>query len=92
MKKLTLTLFLALICSICTAQIARIDSLKHELVIAKQDTNRVKIGIDLCFNYWGINSDSSFKYGQQALDLSKKIKYYDGESWSLYALVLIIGI
>ena len=60
--------------------------MKHEMDIAKQDTNRVKIGIDLCSNYWGINSDSSFKYGQQALTLSKKIKYYDGESRSLHVL------
>ncbi len=42
MKNLSITLFLALICSFGFAQNRKaIDSLKHELTIAKTDTSRV---------------------------------------------------
>ncbi len=86
-KKLFSILLYALSFSFGFAQTSQaIDSLKHELTIAKQDTTRVDILVDLCRKYWGINPDSSLKYGQQSLALSKEIHFYSGESSSLQAL------
>ena len=76
-KKLFSILLYALSFSFGFAQTSQvIDSLKHELTIAKQDTTRVDILVDLCRKYWGINPDSSLKYGQQSLALSKEIHFY----------------
>ena len=81
MKTLTHTLFLALTCSIAFAQNRQvIDSLKHELAIAKHDTSRVLIMVKLCNMHRILNPDSAQIYGQQALDLTQKIKFSRGEA------------
>ena len=93
MNKLILSLFLALICSIGFAQSSEgIDSLKHQLVISKQDTSSISTMINLCTAYWGVNTDSSMKYGQMSLTLSRKMHFDYGESSSLHALGVLYRI
>jgi tetratricopeptide (TPR) repeat protein len=58
---------------------ALIDSLLLELPKAKEDTNKVKILTKLCNNFQLIGEyDKGLKYGNQALNLSKKINYKKG--------------
>ena len=56
-----------------------IEDLQHQLTIAREDTNRIKAQIDLCYIYRLGNTDSSLFYGQEALNLSEKINYPKGE-------------
>ena len=56
-----------------------IDSLQHQLAIAKDDTSRINTQIQLCYVYRLGNSDSSLLYGQQALQSSQQINYPKGE-------------
>ena len=73
-KRFTFTLLLVLACSIGVTQtIQKIDSLKHKLVIAKEDTSRVLIMLRLCSEYDLSNLDSGIRYGQQALMLAQHI-------------------
>lgn len=62
------------------------DSLRHELAIAKQDTNRVLILVALAGNYQTVNPDSALKYGQQALVWAKKITFLRGQASAFHAL------
>ena len=56
-----------------------IDSLKHELTIAKEDTNRVNILTRLSNLYSDYShADSGIAYAQQALDLAKKLNFEKG--------------
>ena len=87
MKIFTCTLLLAIIGSIGFAQTRQeIDSLKHELAIAKHDTNRVIVMVNLAVEHQNVNPDSALMYGQQALDFAKKIKFLRGEARAFYAL------
>src|ERR1017187_6341101 len=80
MKAIILTILFALVCSIGFSQNEKItDSLKHELVIAKQDTTRDLIMIELCFTYRLFDPDSSLYYGSKAFDLAKRINIPGGE-------------
>ncbi len=73
--------------SFCFAQSRQeIDSLKHELAIAKHDTNRVLLMAELATNYQNTNPDSALKYGQQALDLAQKIKFLRGQARAYHRL------
>ena len=60
-----------------------IDSLKQELVMARHDTTRILVMVDLCANYRLSNPDSALFYGQQALTLAKQIKFLKGEILAL---------
>ena len=62
-----------------------IDSLKKELNQVKTDIDRVLIMAELSNVYRNV-SDSSLFFGQEALELSKKVKYPRGEAYALYAL------
>jgi two-component system, NarL family, sensor kinase len=55
------------------AQNKQIDSLRSVLPGAK-DNNKIKILIELCWEYRFSNADSARYYGLQALDLAKKAK------------------
>jgi hypothetical protein len=55
-----------------------IDSLKHELTIAKEDTNKVEILATLCNLYSVYHADTAITYGQHALQLSEKLNYEKG--------------
>ena len=85
--KISLIVLFSLLLSIGYAQDRQIiDSLKHELAVARHDTNKVLIGMDLSVRYWGINPDSSLEYGHQSLALAQRIHYYYGESQLLRVL------
>ena len=84
MKKLTLTLFIALICGFGFAQNRQeIDSLKHELAIAKHDTSRVLLMSTLGVRYRLSKPDTALKYAQQSLTLAKQIKFLEGQARAL---------
>ena len=85
MKAFKLTFFLAFVWGIGLAQSRQaLDSIKHQLAIAKQDTSRVLILVDLCNSYRNANVDSSVMYGQQALAMSQSIKFFRGEARAAY--------
>ena len=51
-----------------------LDNLKHELNIAKNDSGRAEILVQLAWYYNTTNPDSTIYFGQQAVDLAGKIK------------------
>src|ERR1051326_2427819 len=57
---------------------ARIDSLLQQMTKTREDSNKVKLLDDLSYLYKAINEDEGIKYGQQALSISKKIKWAKG--------------
>src|SRR6187551_866758 len=73
-------------------QQAIIDSLKKELSISKIDTSNVLSMVELVDQYKFSNVDSALFYAQNALILSRKIQFHEGEFRSLlmmgYALSL----
>jgi two-component system NtrC family sensor kinase len=80
MKKLALTLVIILSITVSEAQQSDqfyIDSLKHELTIAKEDTNKAHILISLADLYFKSHPDTII-YAQQASDLSKKLNFDEG--------------
>ena len=84
MKKLTLTLFIALTCGFGFAQNRQeIDSLKHELAIAKHDTSRILLMSTLGGIYRLSKPDTALKYAQQSLTLAKQIKFLKGQARAL---------
>ena len=88
MKTLAFTVLLAFTCHFCSAQNRQdIDSLKHELAIAQNDTIKMQIRAGLCMNYRFGSPDSSFFYGNKALELSRKLKYPKGELTALSVLM-----
>ena len=80
MKKLAIIILLLIECGGGFSQSRHtIDSLQHQLANAKNDTSRIDILIDLCLQYRLGSADSSILYGEQALQLAKKINYPQGE-------------
>ena len=59
-------------------QPALIDSLKHELNIAKEDTNKLSLLIKLSFRYTWSYADTSIMYAEQALELAQKLNNEPG--------------
>ena len=74
MKKISLlTILIVFVLGIGFTQDQQvIDSLKSELAHTKIEDQKIDILISLCEKYWSINSDSSLKYGQQALSLAQQ--------------------
>ncbi len=66
------------------------DSLKHELVVAKDDTSRVLIMSALVSAYTGFYPDTVNLYGNEALKLAERINFYRGKASVLNALGLSI--
>ena len=60
-----------------------IDSLKKELSMSKLDTSSVLSMVELVNQYKYANADSALFYAQEALMLSRKIKFHEGEFRSL---------
>jgi signal transduction histidine kinase len=60
-----------------------ITKLMQELPNAQDDSTRVLITADISYWYLNISPDSSIYYGEKALALAQKIKFYRGESWAL---------
>ncbi len=88
MRTLSLTLLLALICSVGFAQNKHTDSLHRQFFVVKNDTNRVWVLAELCSNFRYSNTDSSIFYGEKALSLARKIKFLRGEANTLNRLSL----
>lgn len=82
MKHLLTSVFFLFV-RIIAAQNNPIDSLKHELAIAKEDTIRVQILRNLSFGFDATNQDSSKYYAQECLDLARKVNYSKGEASAL---------
>ena len=91
-KAFTITILLLFICSTTFSQVGGSDqlrdSLKHELIIAKDDTSRVLIMAELAKAYTGFNSDTTNLYGNKALELAQRIHFFRGEASALIALGL----
>jgi len=56
----------------------RIDSLLRQLPKANEDSNKVKLLIDLSHTYYSINPDEGLKYGKQGLALAEKLDWKKG--------------
>src|SRR5664279_3096366 len=67
-----------------------IDSLRRVLAGLIQDSNRVFVLSELCFQYRLVNSDSAILCGTQALELSRRIQYKIGEARSLSNLAFVM--
>jgi hypothetical protein len=81
MKKLVATLISALSITAVQAQQSNrifIDSLKHELTLAKEDTNKVYLLGSLGDVYSRLSADTGVAYAQRALDLAQKLKFEGG--------------
>ena len=83
-KVLSLVFLLCIICCPDFAQTREaVDSLQHQLAIAKDDTSRVYAEIALCTLYRLGNTDTSIMYGQQALELARRIDFLPGQVLAL---------
>src|SRR6185503_212551 len=56
----------------------RIDSLLGQLPKANDDTNKVKLLVDLSHTFYSINPDDGLKFGQQGLALAEKLEWKKG--------------
>jgi len=74
--------------SISIAQNKYTDSLKRELILAKNDTSRVLLMADLGFFYRFSNIDSSTFYSSSALALAEQVKFLRGKANALDVLGL----
>lgn len=57
-----------------------LDSLEYELKKSGQDTNRVFLLNELCWEYQSIDYEKAMIFGDQALDLAKKLDFRKGVS------------
>jgi len=91
-RTFTATILLFLICLTGFAQNQkRIDSLHHQLAIAKVDRSRINAQIELCSTYRLGNTDSSIHYGQVALRSAQEINYPEGEILALSFMSITLG-
>jgi two-component system NtrC family sensor kinase len=87
---LLLGLFSALLSS--AQEQKKIDSLKHELTIAKADTQRVLLLSEIGDRYRHINVDSAIFFDQRAILLARKINFPKGEVQSLRRMAFVYRI
>jgi hypothetical protein len=75
-KAFTITILLLFFCGSIFSQVGGTDqlrdSLKHELIIAKDDTCRVLIIAELAKTYSGHNTDTMNLYGNEGLALAQR--------------------
>ena len=76
---LTLWIFILLSFSQINAQDNHLDSLKIQLLYAKEDTNKVKLLNEIGWHYPWSKPDSALKYGLEALQLAHKLNFSEGE-------------
>ncbi len=86
MKRFTVIVILILSISQIKGQAKYIDSLKHELAIAKEDSNKVKLYNTLAYQYFFNLPDTAILCGQKALQLSQKIEFKRGIASSYFTL------
>jgi tetratricopeptide (TPR) repeat protein len=68
------------------AQQNNVDSMRNQLRLEHQDSNRVKLLWQLARDMGGFNPDTAQHLSQQALFLARKINYLEGESRALGVL------
>ena len=80
MKTIVL-LFICLMSANANAQLQGqllIDSLIKILPAAKNDSNKVILLSNICFNFYSVNPDSGIEYGKQAVKLAEEINWKKG--------------
>jgi len=65
-----------------------IDSLSHVLSKTNNDTMRLVLSKRLSWQWLNVNSDSSIKFAEQYLQLSKRMKYSINEADALHLIAL----
>jgi two-component system NtrC family sensor kinase len=93
--KIHIITFLFIVCSfsLATSQnmtMLDIDSLKHALVVASNDTTRVLLMANLTEGYRGSKPDSAIYFAQQALQLAKQIRFVRGEILALLGTSVVM--
>jgi signal transduction histidine kinase len=84
MKKQILVFILLCVSFLCRAQSYEIDSLKKQLEsYTKQDTARVNRLNELCNVTPRLSNEDLEKYGNEALELSRRLDYRRGEGFAL---------
>ena len=58
----------------------RLDSLLAHLPKANEDTNKVKLLIDLSHTYYSINPNEGLRFGEQGLALAEKLDWHKGRA------------
>jgi len=87
MKKSTLLIASLIIAFYCHAQSFEIDSLKKQLETnTKQDTSRVNRLNELCNAFPMLLPEDIERYANEALELSRRLKYSKGEGFALLNL------
>jgi signal transduction histidine kinase len=66
------------------------DSLKHQLDLAKDDTSKALVMAEICYFFRYSNTDSSLYYGEKALALSQRLKFWKGEANALNRMGLTL--
>ncbi len=87
MKTILTTLIFCFMCN-GYAQVNKIDSLKQQLTVVKQDTSRVMVLIELCNLYRSTYPDSCLMTAEQVLNIARKINFTDGEFRAMWWLGL----
>ena len=87
-KIIIVTFFFLCFSHLMNAQNDYADSLKQQLASAKEDVNRVDLLSDLARFYTFFYPDTAEYYGQQGLQLARKINYKAGEASCLMTLCL----
>jgi signal transduction histidine kinase len=91
-KAITITTLSLFYCGALLSQVGGTDqlrdSLKHELVTAKNDTSKVLLMAQLSSAYNGFYPDTVNYYGNEALKLAERINYSRGKAMALIALGL----
>lgn len=78
-KGLILLLFTLFFTTVAIGQTAEIDSLKNELVTAKEDTMKVRVLNLLAFRFYRIKPDTTITLATQGLELATKLDYAWGK-------------
>lgn len=61
---------------------SKADTLEKKILTAKEDTNKVILLNEVTWEFSKSNTEKASHYGQQALELSRKLKYGKGEARS----------
>jgi len=83
MKRRTGIFICILITLHVNAQQNTVDSLRQLLATTREDTSKVNLLNRLSWNFIETKPDSNLFYGNQALELSRKIHYTEGEIFAL---------
>ncbi|MEP6465744.1 MAG: hypothetical protein ABJB05_05545, partial [Parafilimonas sp.] len=76
LKILSIAIITLLFASFLFAQdVSKIAELKTDLAKAVNDSDRVDALAGLCFHYSILNTDTALLFGEQAMQLAKKIQY-----------------